>query len=61
MTSEELNRALYPKLLPFYMNKAISTMYQPFYSMVDNSLNTLNSFNEIYNNYLNKMVQQSKN
>lgn len=61
MTSEELNRALYPKLLPFYMNKALSTMYQPFYSYVDNSLNTLNSFNQMYNNYLNKMVEQSKN
>lgn len=60
MTSEEINRALYPKLLPFYMNKALSTMYQPFYSYVDNSLNTLNSFNQMYNNYLNKMVEQSK-
>lgn len=60
MTSEEINRALYPKLLPFYMNKVLSTMYQPFYSYVDNSLNTLNSFNQMYNNYLNKMVEQSK-
>lgn len=60
MNSDDLNRALYPKLLPFYMNKALSCMYQPFYSYVDNSLNTLNSFNEMYTNYLNKMVQQSK-
>lgn len=52
---EELHRALFPKLLSFYINKAISGMYQPFYYAVDNFYATVNTYNKMYNTFLSNL------
>lgn len=52
LDQDDIQRAIFPKLLPYYMNKAVNGMYKPFYNFVDNYYNTLEAYNKAYNNYL---------